>query len=611
MTTETNSTDHTASAEPASPGATAPVDPITGEIIRGALLSITDEMKTNLMRTAYNLVIYEAQDFTVGLFDADGETISVGLGLPMFVGGLSDAVKAKLSFYGVDGFEPGDIILTNDPDIMGSHLNHMIFTMPIFVGGRLVAFASSMAHWMDVGGVLGGTTTDIFSEGIQVPIVKIFRRGEQNEELTRLIAGNVRFADLAMGDFRAQVAAIRTGEGRIVGLCERYGIDVVLASIKQMYDRSETLARQAVTAIPDGTYTAETSMDDDGVTIGRPVPIKVSVTVAGDEMTIDLSEVSPQVAGYFNSGATAGRSAAQVAFKCLTSPGLFPVNAGSFRPVKVHLPPGRVVSATKPAAMRWWMTYPMTVVDSIFKAVADVIPGGGIAGHHADLAAAYMYGQDRRTGSYFMLFAGPQGGGWGATPDKDGESAVICINDGDTHNMPIEAIEGKSHSVLIERYALRADSGGAGRRRGGLGTELVIRTSVPGKLNSFIERTRQAPWGLDGGLEAAANNIVVVRAEGVVETFQNGKLDGLGLSENDSYAISTGGGGGYGDPLERPAENVLADVVSGYVTAESAELEYGVAVLPGTRPREFALDADATERERDRRRKDRLKRETV
>src|SRR5690606_31436926 len=271
--------------------------------------------------------------------------------------GLSDAIKAKLAFYGPDGIRPGDVLLTNDAYVMGSHLNHMIFTLPIFHDGELVAFASSMAHWLDVGGVLGGTTTDIFAEGLQVPIVKIFKEGVQDDELTRLIAANVRFEDLAMGDFRAQIAAIRTGEVRMRGLLDRYGADVVRASVADLYARSETLARQAVARIPDGEYAAEAFMDDDGVRIGRTVPIRVRVVVDGERMTIDLTGMSPQVAGFFNSGATAGRSAAQVAFRCLTSPRSFPINDGSLRPLHVELVPGTVVSATKPAAMRWWMTY--------------------------------------------------------------------------------------------------------------------------------------------------------------------------------------------------------------------------------------------------------------
>ena len=250
-------------------GATpAGIDPVTLEILRANLVAITDEMKSNLRRTAYNQIIYESQDFTVGLFDAEGNTVSIGLGLPMFVGGLADAIRTKIAHYGPDGIEPGDIILTNDAYIMGSHLNHMIFTLPVFADGRIVAFASSMAHWLDVGGVLGGTTRDIYSEGLQVPIVKIFKRGVQDDEITRIIETNVRFSDLAMGDLRAQVAAVRTGEIRLSGLIERYGADVVTASFGLIFDRSEALARAAVAAIPDGEYTVSTTMDDDGVAVG-------------------------------------------------------------------------------------------------------------------------------------------------------------------------------------------------------------------------------------------------------------------------------------------------------------------------------------------------------
>lgn len=581
-----------AAAQDPAPG----TDPITAEIIRASLVSITDEMKTNLMRTAYNLIIYEAQDFTVGLFDANGDTISVGLGLPMFVGGLSDAIKAKLAFYGPDGIRPGDILLTNDAYIMGSHLNHMIFTLPVFHEGRLVAFASSMAHWLDVGGLLGGTTTDIFAEGLQIPIVKLFKEGVQDDELTRLIATNVRFPDLAMGDLRAQVAAIRTGETRMRALLERYGADTVQAGITGLFDHSEELARQAVRDIPDGDYRAEAYMDDDGVHTGTPVPIRVRVVVEGDTMTIDLGEMSPQVAGYFNSGATAGRSAAQVAFTCLTSPGRRPINSGSVRPLEVLLPPGTVVSATKPAAMRWWMTYPMTVVDCVFRALAEVLPDGVIAGHYADLGMTHSYGVDDRTGQFFQFFGGPQGGGWGATSRADGQSATICINDGDTHNAPAEVIEAKYPMVTVEEYALREDSGGAGRQRGGLGTRIRVRMNTSSRLDSWIERTSCAPWGLAGGKDALANRISVERADGERVHFPNGKV-GAQLSAGDCHVVELGGGGGYGDPYERPAARVLADVRAGYVSPAAARDSYGVVVVADGE--DFRLDEPATARLRE------------
>ncbi|MEU4650151.1 hydantoinase B/oxoprolinase family protein [Nocardia fluminea] len=568
------------------------LDPISAEIIRAGFVSITDEMKTNLMRTAYNLIIYEAQDFTVGLFDANGDTVSVGLGLPMFVGGLSRAIKAKLAHFGRDGIEPGDILLTNDAYIMGSHLNHMIFTMPIFHDGELVAFAASMAHWADVGGVLGGTTQDIYSEGLQLPIVKVFKRGVQDDEITRIIQTNVRFADLAMGDFRAQVAAIRTGEARMTALLDRYGSEVIRQAISELFTRSENLARRAVEQIPDGAYTASTEMDDDGVNKGMPIPIKVTVRVHGDSMTIDLSEVAPQVAGYFNSGETAGISAAQVAFKFLTSPTDYPVNAGSFAPVEVVLPEGTVVSATKPSAMRWWMTFPMTVVDCVFKALADAMPERSIAGHHADLAVGSLYGTDRETGRLFLFFGGAQGGGWGATADKDGESATICINDGDTHNTPVESNEIKYPSLLFERYALRQDSGGPGRNRGGLGTAVEIRTLTDIKLNCFMDRTVQAPWGIAGGGDALANRLSVRRADGEFVPQATGKVDSHPLSAGDAYRIETGGGGGYGPASERAPEAVLADVSAGYVSLAEARSTYRVAVVETADG--FAVDLDET-----------------
>lgn len=554
------------------------IDPITAEILHCAFVSITDEMKTNLMRTAYNLIIYEAQDFTVGLFNPNGDTISVGLGLPMFVGGLSDAIKAKLDFYGRDGIRPGDILLTNDAYIMGSHLNHMIFTLPIFHEGRLVAFASSMAHWIDVGGVLGGTTTDIYSEGLQVPIVKIFKEGVQDDELTRLIATNVRLENLAMGDFRAQIAAIRTGEARMKRLFERYGTAVVNASIEDLYRRGEELGRQAVQQIPDGEYRAEAYMDDDGVGLGTRIPVRVRVVIDNDRMTVDLSEMSPQVDGYFNSGATAGRSAAQVAFKCLTSPTTYPINAGSWRPLEVQLPEGTVVSATKPAAMRLWMTYPMTVVDSIFRALADVVPGAAIAGHHADLGMTHTYGVDEATGQFFQFYGGPQGGGWGATSTADGQNATMCINDGDTHNSPIEVVEAKYPMVTITEYALREDSGGPGRYRGGLGTRLKVRMHTPALMDTWIERTSCAPWGLAGGHDAAANQILVERADGEQVHFSSGKVTAVELADGDSHVVELGGGGGFGDPLQRPVQQVLTDVGAGYVSVAAARDVYGVAI---------------------------------
>ena len=429
--------------------------------MRNGLIAATEEMKTNLMRTAYNMIIYEALDFTVGLFDAQGNTVSIGLGLPMFIRGMSDTVKTKLDHYGVENLDPGDILLTNDAYITGSHLNHMTFTVPIFHDGEVVAFSCCMAHWPDVGGTLDGATTDIFSEGLQMPIVKIYRKGVPNEELISIIKTNVRLPERAMGDFRAQIAAVKTGERRFLEMIQKYGRDAVVGGIEAIMDHSEAAARARVAQIPDGVYEAESFMDDDGVRIGERVPIRVRVEVKGDQMKVDLTDVSKQVAGFYNSGETAGRSCCQVAFKCLTSALDLPINDGQFRALEIVLPPGRVVSALKPAAMRMWMTYPMTIIDTIFKALAPAIPDQVMAGHHADLVVGRVNGRRPKDDSFYIYLGGLIGGGWGAKSSSDGRNSTIAMNDGDTHNGPSEQVEAK-YPLLVERYALRPDSG---RRR--------------------------------------------------------------------------------------------------------------------------------------------------
>ena len=574
------------------------VDAFTTEVIRNAMVAITDEMKSNLMRTAYNMIIYEAEDFTVGLFDAEGNTISIGLGLPMFIRGLSDAIKAKISYWGKENISPGDILLTNDPQVMGSHLNHMIFTLPVFHEGELVAFSSSMGHWQDVGGVLGTVTRDIFSEGLQMPFVKIYKRGKQDDELTAIIRSNCRLPELAMGDFRAQIAAIRTGERRLVRLLQRYGANAFKQSVQRIFDQSEKIARAAVEKIPDGVYEAESFMDDDGVNVGKTVPIKVRLEVRGDEMIVDLSGVSPQVAGPYNSGTTAGRSASEVAFKFITTPLLLPINHGSFRPLKVILPPGRIVSATKPAPVRTWMTVPMTVADTIFKALAPACPGRVMAGQHADLAVPRTFGLDPKTGRAFHFPQTLSGGGWGALFDRDGQNATFCINDGDTHNTPVEAGEGKG-PIFIAYRRLREDSGGPGKFRGGLGVEQEVRVVAPASVQSAMERTRCAPWGLHGGKDAMANRFSIVRKDGTVQRLPTGKTTGhVALDSGDGFLVEVGGGGGFWPPMERDPQRVLADVRSGYVSMEAARRDYSVVIR--AEGRKFEIDLAATEQIRHR-----------
>lgn len=568
-------------------------DPVMTEIIRNGLVAATEEMKTILMRTAYNVIIYEALDFTTGIFDAAGNTLSIGLGLPMFIRGMSSTVKAMIQHFGLDGMVDGDILVTNDAYITGSHLNHITIVIPTFSDGRIIGFSACMAHWQDIGGVPHSMSLDIYSEGLQLPFLKLYRAGVRNEELVDIIRINVRNPELAMGDLRAQVGASKAGEKRLQEMIEKYGLNTFLGAVEAIFDQSEASARGQLRAIPDGVYEAESFLDDDGVSRGERVPIKVKVIVSGDQMTVDLTDVSPQVKGYYNSGPSTGLAAAQVAFKCLVAGTELPINDGCFRPLSVRLPEGTVVSARRPAPMRWWMTYPMTVVDTVFKAIAPACPEKVIAGHYADLCMAYMYGRNPHTDAPELFYVGLHGGGWGAKHNEDGMSATIPINDGDTHNGPVEQLEAK-YPVQVERYALRIDSGGAGRQRGGLGTDLTVRLKREVNFTTAIERVECRPWGLFGGLSALGNEVAVTRGENAETRYPTGKLAAIEIVAGDQLSVRTGGGGGFGSPLERPVAEVLRDAREGYISVRAAYEKYGVAVDPLT----WSADLAVTERHR-------------
>jgi N-methylhydantoinase B len=562
------------------------VDPVAVELVRNSLTAATEEMKSVLMRTSYNMIIYEALDFTVGLFDRDGQTLSIGLGLPMFIRGMSDVVKAKIAHWGHADIHPGDILLTNDAYTTGAHLNHLTFSIPVFHEGRIVAFSTCMAHWQDIGGILNGLTTDIWSEGLQIPLVKYHVRGKLNREMRDLILMNVRRPDRAAGDLEAQLSACRVGVKHLEELMVRHGVDTVLGSIAAIMDHSEAEARAMVRAIPDGVYEAESWMDDDAIDIDQPVPIRVKVTVRGDEMTVDLSGMSPQVKGFFNSGA--GVACAQVAFKCLTLPRDNPINDGSFRPLKVIVPPGTVVSARHPAPMRVWMTYPMTVVDTIFKALAPAIPDRVIAGHHADLVIANVNGIHPKDGRLWIYLGGLIGGGWGAKQNEDGVNVTVCMNDGDTHNGPSEQVENK-FPLLVKHYRLRQDSGGAGQFRGGLGAECEVMSLAKVNYQTRVDRVKHPPWGLAGGKSALGNRIGMRKKDGTEELFPGGKVN-MRLDGGESYTLRSGGGGGFGNPKKRSRAAVLRDLRLGYISLKAAQSDYGV-VLTAAEQQEVGHDS--------------------
>ena len=308
-------------------------------------------------------------------------------------------------------------------------------------------------------------------------------------------------------------------------------------------------------------------------------------------MTIDLTDVSKQVRGFFNSAITTGYGCAQVAYKCITSPTDYPINDGAFRSLKVIIPPGRIVSATRPAPMRLWMSFPMTIIDTIFKALQPAIPDRVIAGHHADLVAPSFHGFNPKTSEFFIGTFGPLGGGWGAKRTEDGVSATVCLNDGDTHNGPNEQAEAK-FPILVERFELIPDSGGAGRHRGGLGIARTTRALTNIVVNTQSDRAKCPPWGLDGGGDATGNRVAFRVGGEWKDDFANAKVLVAQLKPADAFRISSGGGGGYGSPHERPVEDVREDVRQGYVSVQAAAELYGVVIDPRT----FAVDEAATER---------------
>jgi N-methylhydantoinase B len=569
------------------------LDPITLEIVRHALNAAADEMKINLTRTAYNPIIYEVLDFSVGLFDRDGDIISQAAGLPIFLGNLGEAVKVVSRDVGLENFRRGDIYLINDTYTSGTHLNDVTVISPVFVdgGGELIGFTGSRAHWLDMGGRDPGgwftDTTEIYQEGLRLRSVQLYEAGKPNRSIFQILRDNVRYSDSLMGDLRAQIAAGRTGEQRFQGIVEHYGLETVNACIAQMHNEGERISRRAVARMKDGVYTAEAFMDDDGVSVDKPV-VKATVTIAGDEMTIDLTGSQPQCAGPINCGLAATISGVRVAFKCVTSP-FTPVTEGDFRPLKVVVPEDSMFNAKLPAPSGVYGIILMTLCDVIFKALSEALLGEIPAAHYCDVCAVFIFGTDPRTGRPYLQVEA-EGGGWGAFANRDGENVLIAIADGDTRNVPVEVLESR-YPLRMERYEVRQDSGGPGKFRGGLGhyrDYLILGHDA--FLTTVQERTKCPPWGLMGGKAAAVNALIVNPDTPEAESIN--KVNAKPIKAGSRISVRTGGGGGYGNPFERDPERVRLDVLHGYVSREAAQRDYGVML----RPDAFEVDGEATRR---------------
>jgi N-methylhydantoinase B len=578
---------------PQGDGKKKPLDAVTLEVIRNALPAIANEMAADLQRTSYNMMIYEVRDFCTSLVNTKGELISQNVGgVSHFVADLGVIITDAMKRFGADGFKSGDVIITNHQAVAGQHLNNIVIYTPYFFKGELLLFAMVRAHWIDVGGMstgfgAGPSVADPWIEGLQLDQLKMYEAGKLDDKLYRVLKDNIRFPESSLGDMKSQMAACRLAVRRMNELFEKYGKDTVVEAIAQIFDETERKCRNVVEKLKDGVYEAESFMDDDGVKRGERVPIRAKVTIDRGSMTIDLSGCSSERRAAINSRTYAG---ARVAYKALTGP-MEPVNEGSFRALKVIIPEGNIMMARYPAPMSGWSIIVPTVVDTIVKALGPAMTDRVPAGHHGLLGGAVVFfGVHPKTQRRFVVQS-IEGGGWGGRPSEDGESGTVSVCQGDVRNASIEGIELKC-PVLVESRALRIDSGGAGKNRGGLGIDMQVRNLVDGRWNFEHARREQCPpWGLWGGKPGTYGEFLL-RLPGEND-FRSMSASHYPVPVESEVIVRTGGGGGWGDPLDRSAALVRADVIEELVSRQVAEEAYGVVLRD-----DLTLDEAATARRR-------------
>lgn len=556
------------------------IDPITLEVIRQDLVSIPNQIDKNITRTAFSAFISEYKDYSVGIVDAKGNSISQSRGsLAIFVANaLGTAVRDGLDIYGADGLRDGDIVISNHAGTLGQHLNNVVMYTPVIENGELIAFFCVLMHWIDIGGMMIGscsstTATEIYQEGLQLRTVKLFDRGVRQEDMFRVIRYNTRFPEMLMGDIEAQLGGCLMGKGMVKEIAHKYGVRSFHAAVQAMWDQSDKSMRAILRSAPDGTYKASAYLDNDGIDLDSTVPIHVTVVKKGDRMTVDFSDVSPQRPGPLNAGRNGGAvAAARVAVKYLFSSDQ-PVNEGDFKALDIVIPEGTFISAGPESALGSSGNMIPTVVDTVMRAMADVFPDRVAAAHHGTYGVHAFHGKHPLTGKPFYNLD-TICGGWGATASEDGYGPSRSNLHGDTSNVPIEMQE-TTCPYSFESYALRPDSGGPGRYRGGIGVVKTYKVLSPCRINLKIDRTRCLPWGVQGGLPGQPSDVMIFRADGRQERVLKGDH---ALFPGDRVEVKTAGGGGYGNPFERDIERVMEDLAMGYITRDAAQDSYGVVV---------------------------------
>jgi len=555
----------------------APVDAVTVEVIRAALNAAAERMRITMIKTAYNHIISESLDFGCAIFDPEVQMISQGIGLPVFQGHLGFPIEAAIADRGIAAFREGDVFIHNDPYTgNGNHLNDVAMFAPVYWEGHITGFVSVKAHWSDVGGPVPSSmqvgSTDFRQEGLRFRSVRLIERGELNDEVMRIIAGNIRTESGTLKDVQAMIAVCRAGIAYFQEILGKYGRDTVLDATRVYMEQSERRTRAELARIPEGVYRAVGHFDNDGITLDQPVRIEMAITIGGGSMHVDFTGSAPQVTGPFNCGDAITVSACRLLIKCLTTP-LDPVDEGCFRPLTVTIPPRSVLAAEEPAPTARYYVPINLLIDLGLRALAPAIPERIPAASYGDQMPTIAFGTHPETGKLFIQ-GDLNAGGTGGRPTFDGESGMIIFGGSTARNNPVEVVESRIGSMRILRYGLRQDSGGAGRRRGGLGIERVYELLAPTFITFSLERKATPPWGLWGGKDGAVNAVEITALDGTVRHVRKATQHAIGKGE--IVRIMTGGGGGYGPASERDGAAVARDVAEGYVSAEAARRDYGV-----------------------------------
>lgn len=555
------------------------VDPITTQIIRNSLISIGSRMKSVICRTAVSPSLYDMLDFSAALYDRHVRLLAQGTTMPLFMGSLVHCIKAAVEAVGGEhALEPGDLLLYNLPYNSGTHANDVALVKPVFIVNReanreakheLIGYAAVRAHWIDIGG-LGSYSTnsqDVFMEGVLYPGVKLYSRGERNEDVYRIIKANTRVPDRVAGDLHAEVNGCEIGAAGLVSLVERYGFDLFSAHVEHMFNAGEAMMRKRLEAIPDGRYEGDEMMDSNGIT-DEPVPVKVIVEVRGSSVRIDYTECPPAQPGPINSPLPGTISISRIAVFSLIGAGQTP-NEGHFRPIEVVTRPGSMFHPLPPSPCFLYAWPELIASEAINHALSDALPDSVPAGSGADFCIVAWWGV-RENGT-------PWGDGivartgMGAHANGDGWTGQSVVVSG-TQQPPVEVWEAKN-PWLFEKLELAPDSCGPGRFQGGLGVDVTVHVLEDSMMTNTVEHTRSRPWGLFSGGSARSNQASVQLPGEVMRAV--GKLSAFPMPKGSVLAVNSGGGGGYGSPADRNPERVRADLEDGYITEDYARQWYG------------------------------------